>query len=110
MTEISLLYDVTPERLTLEGITLAGTGERRRYAARFVRAGRVRAAGNRTSNIEVTEQALTSASNKKLFDGKAVFIDHAGWFDHPSLRNLAGVTSESAWDASAPPRPLSPFR
>ncbi len=103
MTEISPPYNVasntvTPERFTVSGLTLASTGRKRQYSARFVRAGRVRAAGNRASNIEVTENALISAFNKGLFDGKAVFIDHAGWFEHPSVRNLAGVTSESTWD------------
>lgn len=98
MTEISPPYDVTPERLILQGFDLASTGKRRRFSARFVRAGRVRSIGNRQSNIEVTENALISAFNKGLFDGRAVFVDHAGFFEHPSIRNLAGVTANAAWD------------
>ena len=95
---MSLADPRMPEKLSLEGLALASTGKRRRFSARFVRAGRVRAAGNRQSKIEMTENALLSAFNRGLFDGKAVFIDHAGWFEHPSVRNLAGFTSQSAWD------------
>ena len=91
---------VMPEKLALEGsIVLNGEQcNRRRFGARFVRAGGVRGAGNRPSNIEITENALVSAINRGMFDGKAVFIDHAGWYEHPSVRNLAGFTSNSAWD------------
>jgi hypothetical protein len=98
MTEPKPDHDQQPEFITLEGLSLASTGRRRQFSARFVRAGKVRAAGNRPSNIEMTEGALVSAINKGLFDGKAVFIDHAGFFEHPSMRNLAGVTSDSEYD------------
>jgi len=32
-----------------------------------------------------------------MFDGKAVFIDHAGFFDNPSLRDLIGDTRDSVF-------------
>jgi hypothetical protein len=98
MTETTPLDDSTPERLTLQGLALASSSKRRQFSARFVRAGRVRAAGNRQSDIELTENALMRAFNKGLFDGRAVFIDHASWYEHPSIRNLAGFTSNAAWD------------
>ncbi len=54
--------------------------------------------GNRQSNIEMTENALVSAFTSGLFEGKAVFVDHADFFQHPSLRNLAGVTADIDYD------------
>jgi hypothetical protein len=32
------------------------------------------------------------------FEARAVFVDHAGWFDNPSLRNLAGVAYGAEWN------------
>lgn len=71
----------------------------RRYRCRFVRAGRVRAAGNRPGKLEITPQALETAWHKGLFEGKAVFIDHAGFFEYPSLHNLVGVTVQTTYNA-----------
>jgi hypothetical protein len=79
---------------------LAGKG-RRQYRCRFVKAGRVRSGGNRPSNIEVTETALVSAFNSQLFEAKAVFIDHSGFFEYPSLSRLAGVTSDIEYDPAS---------
>lgn len=92
----------TPEadcaRVRLQGLSLARGGERRQFYARFVRAGRARAAGNRPSNIEVSENALINAFNRGLFDQRAVFVDHAALFEQPSIRNLVGVTGDSSYD------------
>jgi hypothetical protein len=71
---------------------------RREYACRFVRAGRVRAAGNRPAPLLIEPDGLAAAAAAGKFDGKAVFVDHAGWFDYPSLKNLVGVTLQSAWN------------
>ncbi len=104
----SLFFDLsnngvimTHESFTLKLGSLTTSSGRRQYRARFVKAGRVKAAGNRQSNIEVTEKALVSAFNNLFFDSKAVFLDHAGWFDHPSLKNLAGVTSDIEYDPAS---------
>jgi hypothetical protein len=70
----------------------------REYACRFVRAGQVRAAGNRPSNVTLPEGPLKMAVEKGLFEARASFIDHAGWFDYPSLRNLAGVVISAFWN------------
>lgn len=86
------------DRIELQGLRLARSGERRSFFARFVRAGRARAAGNRPSNIEVSENALINAFNQGLFDQRAVFVDHAGLFELPSIRNLVGVTLDSSYD------------
>jgi len=75
-----------------------GTNGHREYMARFVKAGKVRAAGNRESNIEITSAAIQDAIIMGKFDQKAVFIDHAGWFQYPSLDNLIGVTYASEWN------------
>ena len=82
------------------GATGRSPTDRREYLCRFVAAGRIRGADNAPSEIEVMPEALQSASDKKLFDSCACFIDHAGWFDNPSLRNLVGVTFESYWDVA----------
>ncbi|MEW5988981.1 MAG: hypothetical protein AB1791_20340, partial [Chloroflexota bacterium] len=72
------------------------------YAARFVRAGRVRAVGNRPSDIVIEPAAIRAAVERELFTGRAMFIDHAtrssGSPEQASLRNLAGVTVEATWN------------
>jgi hypothetical protein len=99
--------DNTPEsnenRITLNLGSLSSKGEgRREFRARFVRAGFVRNALNEKSNIEVTDEALSSGYSKGLFDKLAVFVDHAGGFDYPSVRNLAGVTSDVLFSDDGP--------
>ncbi len=78
----------------------APAGPARRYRCRFVRAGRVRAAGNQPGPLILEASALEQACQAGLFDGRAVFVDHAAWLESPSLRNLVGVTGQAAWDAS----------
>jgi hypothetical protein len=86
-------------RFTLEGARLQANGKRR-YRALFVKAGKARAAGKRLSDIEVSAQALQSAWRRGLFDGRAVFMDHAGLAGAPSLRNLVGVTAGAVYEPS----------
>jgi len=69
-----------------------------RYSARFVSSGNIRSGGDQPTNIEITEEALSSAALSGKFHRKAVFMDHAGWFDYPSLERLIGVTSNSFWN------------
>ncbi len=66
-------------------------GKKKKYRCRFVRAGEVKTASGQPAGIVIQAEALRLAV--ELFDQKAVFIDHAGWLDAPSLRNLVGVTS-----------------
>ena len=89
--------------LRLRTGTLQAASARRSFHCRFVKAGRVRAAGGHPSKIEITPQALQTAWDAGLFNGKAVFIDHAAlWDPHvygaPSLENLVGVTQSSIWN------------
>ncbi len=77
------------------------TDGKRCYAARFARAGRVRAAGNEPGDIDLLASALQAAVESQLFEGRAVFVDHVGLFENASLRNLVGVTREATWNATA---------
>lgn len=75
-----------------------GDGQKMRFKARFVRAGRVRAAGNAPSSLVISEQALRTALEGGLFNGLPVFIDHAAPALAPSLRNMAGQTEAAHWN------------
>lgn len=89
-----------PEQIILSTpYTLLSSTGRREFKCRFVRAGQVRGPANRESNLVIEASALEMAVSKGLFDGRAVFIDHAGFFEHPSVKNLAGVTFGSSWNA-----------
>ena len=69
----------------------------------------VRGSGGEPSGIEITPGALQRAWQKGLFDGRAVFIDHAALWEYPSLDNLAGVTMENTRYIDArPPNDLQP--
>lgn len=68
------------------------------FAARFVSSGSLRAAGNIPSGYSISPAALQAASAAGMFDAKPVFIDHAGMFDNPSLRNLVAITEASHWN------------
>jgi hypothetical protein len=70
----------------------------RLYRCRFVRAGYVRAPGNQPSSLFIEPQAFRQAASAGLFDHKAVFIDHAGFGEYPSLHDLAGYTTDSIWN------------
>ena len=72
--------------------------KRREYRCRFVKAGRIRRAGNSPGNIVIEASALQAAVMEAKFDARAVFIDHAGLWEGPSLRNLAGVTGQVEYD------------
>ncbi len=84
--------------LSLGQLFASKNKKRREYRCRFVKAGRIRRAGNSPSNIVIEASALQAAVMEAKFDARAVFIDHAGLWEGPSLRNLAGVTSEVEFD------------
>jgi hypothetical protein len=85
-------------QLKLERIGLAAQGLRREYRCRFIRAGQVRATGGMAGDLLIEARALQQAADDGLFDHRAVFIDHAGFFDYPSLRNLAGSTLTASYN------------
>ena len=84
------------ERIVLGNVELKSTGKRREYGCRFVKAGKVRGAGGLESNIEIPAQVLRDHASD--FTGRASFLDHAGWFDTPSLKALVGVTEGSSFN------------
>ncbi|NLF14243.1 MAG: hypothetical protein GX597_20860, partial [Anaerolineaceae bacterium] len=84
------------------GPDTAAQGGPRQYRARLITAGTIRAQGNRPSNLEIPASTLQAALDAHLFDGRPAFVDHPSWLDdYPSLRNLAGVVTDCAWDPGA---------
>jgi hypothetical protein len=81
----------------------AGRRGRRRYQARLVRAGKVTSLPEHGKDfkVEVLPEALRRATEGGLFDQKAVFVDHAGQWENPSLEKIVGVTSRAVFDGSA---------
>lgn len=102
MSEQESLVAAGSERLVLAvGELRPASGEqdeagRREFAARFVRAGQIRAAGGRLGRVIVERSALQG--NVDLFNNRAVFLDHADWLSAPSVRNLVGVTHGAGWN------------
>ncbi len=87
--------DNEQEQISLSlGEVFASDKKRREYKCRFVQAGRIRRAGNLPSNIVIEAAALQAAVMEAKFDARAVFVDHRGLWEGPSLRNLAGVTCQ----------------
>lgn len=70
---------------------------RKEFQCRFVKAGRVRAVGDELADIEIMPGALARAWAEGLFESRAVFVDHAGLFEYPSLHNLVGVTLQAQY-------------
>jgi len=93
-SSITLKSNLLPHRLH-------SVGPHREYKARLVASGRIRASGNRESKIILDPEALQKAAFDGLFNAKAVFADHAGWFDYPSIDNLAGVTLDTLYNEQA---------
>lgn len=87
-----------PITLSQTAILLGAGQAGNEFACRLVRAGRVRTASGELSDIEIEPQALQEAVAHGLFEGKAVFIDHAAPLESPSLRDLVGVTEAAVYD------------
>ena len=69
------------------------------YHARFVQAGKIRGKGGYDPKMSIAPLALERAVVESMFENKAVFVDHAGFFDYPSLDNLAGTTLNAQWNS-----------
>ncbi len=74
------------------------TSTPRRFLARFVRAGALRARGGGKSEMLISAQALQSAAAEGKFDNQAVFLDHASYLEHPSLARLIGRTGQASFN------------
>jgi hypothetical protein len=79
-------------------LCLTATGQRREYSARLIRAGRIRNAANEPGPFVIPAEVIRQAVTENKFHGLATFVDHAGWFDNPSLRNLAGISLDCVWN------------
>ncbi|MFL7838042.1 MAG: hypothetical protein ACK2T4_06770 [Candidatus Promineifilaceae bacterium] len=77
---------------------LKSTASRTRFKGRLVSAGRIRNVLDQPGRLEIPAAALKTAVFNLQFDGLACFIDHAGWFAGPSLRNLFGVWTDVHWN------------
>jgi hypothetical protein len=77
---------------------LAQAGPPAHYAVRLVQAGPTRAAGDRPGRLVVEAAAIRDAVSAGLFDGRPMFIDHAGLGGGASLRDLAAVVLASGWN------------
>jgi hypothetical protein len=83
------------ERLLLQS---SEEGERRKYRAALVSVGFLRAMGGRQSNRYVPAETLKAAVAAGLFEGLAVFVDHAGWFEYPKVERLVASTSNVVFE------------
>ena len=93
------MNETQPITLSQATVLLGAAQAPNAFECRFVRAGRVRTAAGELSDIEIEAQALQEAVALGLFEGRAVFIDHASPLQSPSLRNLVGVTELAVYDA-----------
>ncbi len=88
-----------PISLTLSGhLDLQSSDDPQRYAARFVTAGRIRGPAGRPGRFVIPPEAIQAAIAGGHFDNRPCFIDHASWFQGPSLHDMAGVSGESEWN------------
>lgn len=66
------------------------------YRVTFIRSGYVRRRDGKQAPWRIPPETLQAAV--PLLEGRAVFLDHAGLMEYPSLRNLAGVTFAPEWN------------
>ena len=64
----------------------------------WCRRGDVRNALDEPGGMDIPAEVLEAAVVKGQFDNLACFIDHAGIFDGPSLKNLFGTWSDIAYN------------
>jgi hypothetical protein len=73
------------------------TPNRREYGVTYIQSGYVRRRDGKDSNWRIPPETVQAAVD--LLGAVPCFVDHADWFDLPSVRNLAGVTFEPEWNA-----------
>jgi hypothetical protein len=71
---------------------------RAEFKARLIKAGRILRADGRPGNIVIPAESLTNALDRGLFKGLAVFADHPGFFETPSVKALIGVTHSPTYN------------
>ncbi|MFN2222018.1 MAG: hypothetical protein ACK2UH_05670 [Candidatus Promineifilaceae bacterium] len=90
----------SPVRLSTGPITFNASRGRSEFRARLVKAGRIRNADNSPGSFIIPRETLVGAADGGLFDGLAVFADHPGVFQSPSVKALIGVTYDSFYNAA----------
>lgn len=81
-----------------DGQIFQPTGTERRFQARFIRAGALRTRGGGRAEMKISAEALQEAALDGKFDDQAVFLDHAGYLEHPSLARLIGRTGAARYN------------
>lgn len=89
-----------PLRMNSGPITFRASRGRSEFRARLVKEGRIRNADNSPGPFIIPRETLAGAADGGLFDGLAVFVDHPGLFQSPSVKALIGVTYDSFFDAA----------
>lgn len=86
-----------PESFTtsLKIISTANTSGRRTFRGVLTSAGRDRTLNNEPGKRIITRAALEDGLSRGLFNNLAMFIDHPGFWDGPSIRNLAALVTET---------------
>jgi hypothetical protein len=77
---------------------LKATDGRTRFSGRLIKAGRIRNVLDRPGDIEIPAEALKTAVINLQFDGLSCFIDHAGPWEGPSLKDIFGVWTDVRWN------------
>ena len=72
-----------------------------RYHCRFVRSGPIVAADGSPMNNIISLYALSLAVERGCFNQLAVFVDHAGLYEYPSLRTIFGYTKNALFTSDA---------
>ena len=93
--------DSKPVRLDAGPLEVQSSRGRTEFRARLVRAGRIRNADNSPGRFTIPSHVLAGAADGGLFDGLAVFADHPGFFESPSVKALIGVTYDSYYNAGS---------
>ncbi len=72
--------------------------DRSEFSVRLVSAGQITQADGTPGSIIIPGPVLAQAAEAKLFDGLAVFADHAAVFENPQIKHLVGGTHSSYFE------------
>ena len=94
---------MNPDKLTFSSqLSISDVSDaHRRFHCRFVRSGPIVAADGSPMNNIISLYALSLAVERGCFNQLAVFVDHAGLFEYPSLRTIFGYTKNALFTSDA---------
>jgi hypothetical protein len=81
--------------LRLAAMSNGATG-RREYGVTYIQSGYVMRRDGKESNWRIPPETVQAAVS--MLAAVPCFLDHADWFEYPSVRNLAGVTFDPEWN------------